>query len=105
MIQVVDALQRVEQIYKYIEGRKKRRRISERATSPETGQTAAYTLLFTEPALIKNRSQVFNPKNEKWVKRDDSSGQFLSVKKDGNPFARVVQTERVCAYDFPDDAA
>jgi antirestriction protein ArdC len=105
MIQVVDALQRVEQIYKFIDGKKKKRKISDRATPPKTGQTAAYTLLFTEPAPIKNRSQVFNPKNEKWVKRDDASGLFLSVKKDGNPFARVVQTERVCAYDFPDDAA
>lgn len=38
---------------------------------------------------IKDRSQVLNPKIDKWVKRDADNGQFMDVKKDGNPFKGV----------------
>ena len=38
---------------------------------------------------VKNRSQVFNPKTEQWVKRDKDSGRFMDVKQDGTPFKGV----------------
>ncbi len=38
---------------------------------------------------VKERSQVFNPVNEKWVKRDTETGRFMNVKQDGTPFKGV----------------
>ena len=38
---------------------------------------------------VKQRSQVFNPKTEQWVKRDIKTGQFLDVKQDGGKFKGV----------------
>ncbi len=38
---------------------------------------------------VKERAQVFNPKTEKWVKRDANNGRFMDVKKDGTPFKGV----------------
>lgn len=38
---------------------------------------------------VKNRSQVFNPKTEQWVKRDKDTGRFMDVKQDGTPFKGV----------------
>ena len=38
---------------------------------------------------VKDRSQVYNPKTEQWVKRDDETGQFMDVKEDGTPFKGV----------------
>jgi hypothetical protein len=38
---------------------------------------------------VRNRSQVFNPKTEQWVKRDTGKGRFLDVKQDGNKFKGV----------------
>ena len=38
---------------------------------------------------VKGRSQVYNPKNETWVKRDTSNGQFMDGKSDGKPFKGV----------------
>jgi hypothetical protein len=46
--------------------------------------------------LMKHRSQTFNPKNRKWIKRNRQDGLFLWVKKDGRPFKRV-------AYENPWD--
>ena len=37
---------------------------------------------------VKNRDQVFNPQNNKWVKRGPD-GKFMDVKEDGNPFKGV----------------
>jgi hypothetical protein len=37
---------------------------------------------------VKNRDQVFNPQNEKWVKRD-AEGKLMDVKEDGTPFKGV----------------
>ena len=42
---------------------------------------------------VRNRSQVYNPQNQKFVKRDDSNGRFLDVKSDGKPF-KGVRKER-----------
>ncbi|MBK8623993.1 MAG: hypothetical protein IPN79_20140 [Saprospiraceae bacterium] len=38
---------------------------------------------------VKDRSQVYNPQNDKWVKRDSETGKFMDVKKDGEPFKGV----------------
>lgn len=38
---------------------------------------------------VKQRSQVFNPKNEKWVKRDTETGQFMDQKSNNEPFKGV----------------
>ena len=38
---------------------------------------------------VTNRSQVYNTKNDSWVKRDTSNGQFINVKSDNKPFKGV----------------
>ena len=38
---------------------------------------------------VKNRSQVYNPKTEQWVKRDSSTGRFLDVNQNGKPHKGV----------------
>jgi hypothetical protein len=38
---------------------------------------------------VKDRSQVQNPKNGNWTKRDSDSGQFMDQKTDGKPFKGV----------------
>lgn len=45
---------------------------------------------------VDDRTQVKNPKNDKWIKRDreegsETRGQFKEVKKDGEPFKGVAQ--------------
>ncbi len=37
---------------------------------------------------VKNRDQVFNPKNGKWIKRD-SNGKFMDQKSDSKYFKGV----------------
>lgn len=38
---------------------------------------------------VKNRSQVYDPQNKKWVKRDHDTGKFMDQKSDGTPFKGV----------------
>jgi hypothetical protein len=38
---------------------------------------------------IRNRSQVLNPKTNKWVKRDCDTGRFMDGKADDKPFKGV----------------
>ena len=38
---------------------------------------------------VRQRSQTHNPVTDQWVKRDTTSGKFMDVKKDGNPFKGV----------------
>lgn len=38
---------------------------------------------------VRDRSQIYNPKTDKWVKRDSDTGRFMDVKKDGDPFKGV----------------
>lgn len=38
---------------------------------------------------VRDRSQVFNPATQQWVKRDAGTGRFMDVKKDGEPFKGV----------------
>ena len=38
---------------------------------------------------VKKRSQVHNPKNDKWIKRDTDTGKFIDQKADDKPFKGV----------------
>jgi hypothetical protein len=38
---------------------------------------------------VRNRSQVQNPVNGNWTKRNSDSGQFIDQKLDGTPFKGV----------------
>jgi len=38
---------------------------------------------------VRDRSQVFNPVTQRWVKRDSKTGEFMDVKDDGEPFKGV----------------
>ncbi len=38
---------------------------------------------------VRQRSQTFNPVNERWVKRDTETGKFIDQKADGAPFKGV----------------
>ena len=42
---------------------------------------------------IKDRSQTYNPKTSRWVKRDAETGRFIDQKADINPF-KGVRKER-----------
>ena len=52
------------------------------ATNPPTGDGH-------RKGAVKGRSQVYNPKNEKWIKRDTETGKFLDQKADGDKFKGV----------------
>jgi hypothetical protein len=38
---------------------------------------------------VTDRSQTHNPKNDRWVKRDTTTGQFIDQKADHDPFKGV----------------
>lgn len=38
---------------------------------------------------VRNRSQVLNPVNNRWTKRDTDNGQFMNQKADEKPFKGV----------------
>ena len=38
---------------------------------------------------VRQRSQVLNPKNNSYVKRDAETGRFIDVKSDNKPFKGV----------------
>ena len=42
---------------------------------------------------VRDRSQVYNPTNDRWTKRDTNSGQFIDQKRDADPF-KGVRKER-----------
>lgn len=52
------------------------------ATNPPTGDGR-------RQGAVRNRSQVYNPKNEKWIKRDGDTGRFMDQKSDNDPFKGV----------------
>ncbi|WP_319780045.1 hypothetical protein [Maridesulfovibrio sp.] len=39
---------------------------------------------------VKDRTQVYNPKTDQWVKRGPN-GEFMDVKQDGKPFKGVAK--------------
>ncbi|HVM87915.1 MAG TPA: hypothetical protein VMT76_06980 [Puia sp.] len=38
---------------------------------------------------VRDRSQVFNPRTETWVKRDSATGRFMDGKADDKPFKGI----------------
>ncbi len=38
---------------------------------------------------VRRRSQTYNPKNDRWVKRDRDTGRFIDQKSDSKPFKGV----------------
>lgn len=38
---------------------------------------------------VRDRSQIYNPKIERYVKRNDITGRFMDVKADPKPFKGV----------------
>ena len=38
---------------------------------------------------VRDRSQTYNPHNDRWVKRDAETGQFVDQKADHRPFKGV----------------
>ncbi|MEZ5428725.1 MAG: hypothetical protein R2747_20940 [Pyrinomonadaceae bacterium] len=40
---------------------------------------------------VDNRTQVRNPKNGTWVKRDTTTGRFTNVKSGGKPFKGIAR--------------
>ena len=38
---------------------------------------------------VRNRSQTYNPRNDRWTKRDSDTGRFIDQKSDSNPFKGV----------------
>ena len=42
---------------------------------------------------VNDRTQVYNPENDRWVKRDADTGKFIAQKDDGTPFKGVAKEE------------
>ena len=42
---------------------------------------------------VKERDQVYNPKNDRWVKRDTDTGKFMDQKHDTKPFKGVSKNK------------
>lgn len=38
---------------------------------------------------VRDRSQVYNPQNDRWTKRDADTGRLMDQKADGKPFKGV----------------
>ena len=38
---------------------------------------------------VTDRSQTYNPQNDRWVKRDTTTGRFIDQKADNDPFKGV----------------
>jgi len=38
---------------------------------------------------VRDRSQVHNPRNDTWIKRDKDTGRFMDQKADDKPFKGV----------------
>lgn len=43
---------------------------------------------------VRDRSQVFNPLTQNWIKRDADNGRFMDQKKDGEPFKGVRKEKK-----------
>lgn len=52
------------------------------ATNPPTGDGH-------RNGAVRKRSQTYNPKTEKFVKRDSKTGRFMDMKADNKPFKGV----------------
>ena len=55
---------------------------SKMAKNPPTGDGHRH-------GAVRQRSQVHNPKNDRWIKRDTENGRFMDQKADDKPFKGV----------------
>ena len=60
---------------------------TETVKQPDNGST------LLNVKAMKSRTQIFNPHSRRWVKRDEKTGRFCGVKKDGEPWRRVEVEE------------
>jgi len=54
------------------------------ATNPPSGDNH-------RNGAVRDRSQTFNPHNDRWVKRDKDTGKFIDQKADKRPFKGVAK--------------
>lgn len=52
------------------------------ATNPPSGDGHRH-------GAVRKRSQVYNPQNDRWTKRDKETGRFIDQKADDKPFKGV----------------
>lgn len=52
------------------------------ATNPPKGDNRRH-------GAVKERSQTFNPRTERYVKRNTNDGRFMDMKSDNKPFKGV----------------
>ena len=88
---VIEAVEWVEKVYQFIENVKKNNSQKEEKVMRKTTKIAAKqpNVLPFKTEDFKDRTQIYNPRIGKWVKRDSKTGLFTSVKGDGKPFNRV----------------
>ena len=96
---VIEAVEWAEKVWRFIGEIRKESHTEEKKMGKMTERTAAkaaanVTVLPFRTEDFKDRSQIYNPKIGKWVKRDSRTGLFTSVKGDGKPFSRVRIEER-----------
>lgn len=89
---VIEAVDWVEKVYQFIETIKDNSQEEEkkmRKITKTAAKQANKNVLPFKTEDFKDRTQIYNPKIGKWVKRDSKTGLFTSVKADGKPFSRV----------------
>ena len=96
---VIEAVEWVEKVYQFIENVKKNNSQKEEKAMRKTTKIAAKqpNVLPFKTEDFKDRTQIYNPRIGKWVKRDSKTGLFTSVKNDGKPFSRVKKEENLFA--------
>jgi hypothetical protein len=52
------------------------------AKNPPAGDNA-------RKGAVTHRTQIFNPQNDRWVKRDTESGRFMDQKSNGQSFKGI----------------
>ena len=108
---VIEAVDWAEKVYRFIEEIKEKSRKQEEKemkifSARNAAKSAKANVLPFRTEDFKDRSQIYNPKIGKWVKRDSKTGLFTSVKGDGKPFSRVKIEETAfgeVAKRLPDD--
>ncbi len=48
---------------------------------------------------VTDRSQIWNPKTENWVKRDTGSGRFMDGKSDDKPFKGIRKENKYALFN------
>ena len=92
---VIEAVGWTEKVYNFIEEirekfqNQKEEKEMKIFSTRNAAKSAKPNVLPFKTEDFRDRTQIYNPKIRKWVKRDSKTGQFTSVKGDGKPFSRV----------------